>query len=460
MDTVLTVAFGVIGLGVMILVHESGHFLAARAAGVHVEIFSIGWGRRLAGVQRGGTWYQLSWFPFGGYCKMRGDEVLRGAAGDDWTQAMTEPGAFFAASSWRRIAIVAAGPLANLAFAVLVLTVVAWTGFTIRSPDNRIVVPIDRDSPAMDAGLRTGDRIVSIDGQRVRSFQDIIREVSPAPERELRITVERGGRVLVAAVTPALDAESQTGRIGVYAWIDPVIGAIEDGTVEDGAVEDGAAGVGSSRLAVGDRIVAVDGVAVAHTVDLHEALRRSGSPVELTVERNGRPFTVRQAWAVRSGGVELAGARLLIPVIRYREPAPVPALGAALREVGRTVRATIEGIGRLFSGGMRDAVAGPLRLTYYMGAVATGGLQNGLAAGITDFLRFLSVISVVLFLMNLLPIPALDGGHIVLYGVELILGRRVKPAVVYRIQTIGVSVLILVALSVTLSDILFLAGQR
>lgn len=455
MDTVLTVAFGVIGLGVMILVHESGHFLAARAAGVHVEIFSIGWGRRLAGVQRGGTWYQLSWFPFGGYCKMRGDEVLRGAAGDDWTQAMTEPGAFFAASPWRRIAIVAAGPLANLAFAVLVLTVVAWTGFTIRSPDNRIVVPIDRDSPAMDAGLRTGDRIVSIDGQRVRSFQDIIREVSPAPERELRITVERGGRVLVADVTPALDAESQTGRIGVYAWIDPVIGAVEDGTVEDGA-----AGVGSSRLAVGDRIVAVDGVAVAHTVDLHEALRRSGSPVELTVERNGRPFTVRQAWAVRSGGVELAGARLLIPVIRYREPAPVPALGAALREVGRTVRATVEGIGRLFSGGMRDAVAGPLRLTYYMGAVATGGLQNGLAAGITDFLRFLSVISVVLFLMNLLPIPALDGGHIVLYGVELILGRRVKPAVVYRIQTIGVSVLILVALSVTLSDILFLAGQR
>ncbi len=457
MDTVLTVAFGVIGLGVMILVHESGHFLAARAAGVHVEIFSIGWGRRLAGVQRGGTWYQLSWFPFGGYCKMRGDEVLRGAAGDDWTPAMTEPGAFFAASPWRRIAIVAAGPLANLAFAVLVLAVVAWTGFTIRSPDNRIVVPVDRDSPAMSAGLRTGDRIVAIDGQRVRSFQDIIREVSPAPERELRITVERGGRALAAAVTPALDAESRTGRIGVYAWIDPVIGAIEDDVVVDGAVVDGA---GSSRLAVGDRIVAVDGVAVAHTVDLHEALRRSGSPVELTVERSGRSVTVPQAWAVRAGGVELAGARLLIPEIRYREPAPVPALGAALREVGRTVRATVEGIGQLFSGGMRDAVAGPLRLTYYMGAVATGGLQNGLAAGITDFLRFLSVISVVLFLMNLLPIPALDGGHIVLYGVELILGRRVKPAVVYRIQTIGVSVLILVAISVTLSDILFLAGQR
>ena len=445
----LTVAFGAIGLGVMILVHESGHFLAARAAGVHVEIFSIGWGRRLVGVQRGGTWYQLSWFPLGGYCKMRGDEVLRGAAGGDWTPAMTEPGSFFAAGPGRRIAIVAAGPLANAAFAVLVLTAVAWVGYAVRSPENRIVVPVDRDSPAVSAGLRTGDRIVAVDGRPVRSFQDVIREVSPAPERELRITIERGGRPLLAAVTPALDAESQTGRIGVYAWIDPVIGAVEDV----------AAGAGPSPLQAGDRIVAVDGAAVAHTVDLYQALRGSGGPVDLTVERNGRRHTVRQALTERAGNVELAGVRLQVPVIRYREPGPVRALGAALREVGRTVSATVQGIGRMLRGRVRDAVAGPLRLTYYMGAVATGGLQVGLAAGITDYLRFLSVISVVLFLMNLLPIPALDGGHIVLYGVESILGRRVKPALIYRIQTIGVSVLILVAISVTLSDILFFAGR-
>lgn len=456
MDTVLTIAFGAIGLGVMILVHEAGHFLAARAAGVHVEIFSIGWGRRLVGVQRGGTWYQLSWFPFGGYCKMRGDEVLRGAAGEDWSQAATEPGAFFAASPWRRIAIVAAGPLANAVFAVVVLTAVAWFGFTVRSPDNRIVVPDDRDSPAISAGLLTGDRIVAVNRRPVRSFQDIIREVSPAPERELRITVERGGRMLLAAVTPALDPESETGRIGVYAWIDPVVGEVDGGAGSAGA----GAGVDASRLAAGDRIVAAGGTAVAHTVDLYEALRRSGDPVELTVDRNGRQVTVRQPLAEQAGAVELAGARLQIPVMRYREADPAQALGAALREVGRTVRVTVQGIGRVLRGRVGDSVAGPLRLTYYMGAVATGGLQIGLAAGVTDFLRFLSVISVVLFLMNLLPIPALDGGHIVLYGLEVILGRRVKPSLVYRIQTIGVSVLILVAISVTLSDILFLTGQR
>ena len=453
MDTVLTVAFGVVGLGVMILVHESGHFLAARAAGVHVEIFSLGWGKRLVGVQRAGTWYQISWFPFGGYCKMRGDEVMRGGP-DAWTPGLTEHGAFFAAGPWRRIAIVAAGPIANLAFALLVLTIVAWAGFTIRTPDNRIVVPADRPSPALSAGLQTGDRITAIDGRRVESFRDIRREVSPAAERDLRVRLERAGRELAATITPELVPGAQEGRIGVYAWVDPVIGAVDAHAEEPGQG-------GAARLVPGDRIVAVEGTSVAHTIDLYEALRYSDSPVELTVERDGRSLAVRQALTETAAGVDLAGARVRIPLTRYREPGPVRAFGAALREVVRTVALTFEGIGRLLRGGdVRDSVAGPLRLTYYVGAVAAGGLQIGLAAGVTDFLRFVSVISVVLFLMNLLPIPALDGGHIALYAVEVILGRRVKPSVVYRIQTIGVSLLILVAISVTLSDILFLAGRR
>ncbi len=453
MDTVLTVAFGVVGLGVMILVHESGHFLAARAAGVHVEIFSLGWGKRLVGVQRAGTWYQISWFPFGGYCKMRGDEVMRGGP-DAWTPGLTEHGAFFAAGPWRRIAIVAAGPIANLAFALLVLTIVAWAGFTIRTPDNRIVVPADRPSPALSAGLQTGDRITAIDGRRVESFRDIRREVSPAAERDLRVRLERAGRELAATITPELVPGAQEGRIGVYAWVDPVIGAVDAHAEEPGQG-------GAARLVPGDRIVAVEGTSVAHTIDLYEALRFSDSPVELTVERDGRSLAVRQALMETAAGVDLAGARVRIPLTRYREPGPVRAFGAALREVVRTVALTFEGVGRLLRGGdVRDSVAGPLRLTYYVGAVAAGGLQIGLAAGVTDFLRFVSVISVVLFLMNLLPIPALDGGHIALYAVEVILGRRVKPSVVYRIQTIGVSLLILVAISVTLSDILFLAGRR
>ena len=454
MDTVLTIVIGVVGLGVMILVHESGHFLAARAAGVHVEIFSLGWGKRLVGVQRGGTWYQISWFPFGGYCKMRGDEVLRGGP-DAWTPGLTEHGAFFAAGPWRRIAIVAAGPVANLVFALLVLTIVAWAGFTVSTPGNRIVVPADRPSPALSAGLQTGDRITAIDGRPVQSFRDIRREVAPAPERGLRVRLERAGRELMADVRPELDPRTQGGRIGVYAWVDPVIGAVDG---RGGASGQGAAG----GLAPGDRIVAVDGRTVAHTIDLYEALRASDSPAELTVERDGRSLAVRQALTETAAGVDLAGARVRIPLIRYREPGPVQAFGAALREVVRTVAVTIEGIGRLLrgGGGVQDSVAGPLRLTYYVGTVAAGGLQIGLAAGVTDFLRFVSVISVVLFLMNLLPIPALDGGHIALYAVEVILGRRVKPSVVYRIQTIGVSLLILFAISVTLSDILFLAGRR
>lgn len=464
MYTVLTIMFGVLGIGLMIVVHELGHYMAARAVKVHVEIFSIGWGKRLAGLRRGGTWYQISWFPFGGYCKMRGDEILRGAGGEDFASSgadqSTDEGAFFGVGPWRRIAIIAAGPIANVAFAIIVLAIISWVGFTIKSPGNQIVVPDAVISPAESAGLQTGDRIVSVGGRRTLSFQDIIREVSPAAQRELRIEVERDGRALATTLTPELDPDTQTGRIGIYAWIDPVVGSVEEHAATDNT--DGPV-FGSSplRLAPGDRIVAVDGVAVAHTIDFLEALRNGTSVVVLTVERSGRLINVRQAIKEKADGVELVGVSLYIPLLYYREETPVQALGVALREVVFTIRLTAEGLVRLLRGGsVQDAVAGPLRLTYYVGTVAISGLKIGAAAGVTEFLRFLSMISVVLFLMNLLPIPALDGGHIVLYVIELIMGWRVKPAVVYRIQTIGVSLLILVAISVTVSDILFLTGRR
>lgn len=466
MDTVLTIMFGVLGIGLMILIHELGHYIAARVVGVHVEVFSIGWGRRLFGLRRGGTWYQVSWFPFGGYCKMRGDEILRGSGREEWpAESKEEQGAFFSVGPWQRIIIIVAGPVANMAFAILMLTVISWAGFTVRSPGTRIVVPEVAESPAVNAGLETGDRIVAVGGRRVQSFQDIIREVSSSARRELRIELDRDGRALATNVTPNLDPKTQAGRIGIYAWIDPVVGEVAGRGGEEREDERERVAQASGRLVqkllVGDLIVAVNGGLVANTIDLYEALQRNNSPVELTVERNGHLVQLLHDFEVNSAGIELNGVRLRIPLIRYQNESPGKAFRSAFNEVGHTVRVTIEGMVRLLRGSsMQDAVAGPLRLTYYVGAVATSGLRIGVAAGLTDFFRFLSLISVVLFLMNLLPIPALDGGHIVLYGVEVAMGRRVKPAIIYRIQTVGLLFLIFIAISVTLSDILFLAGRR
>ncbi len=132
----------------------------------------------------------------------------------------------------------------------------------------------------------------------------------------------------------------------------------------------------------------------------------------------------------------------------------------SLEETGNTIGLTLKGFGLLFRGiQLRNAVAGPLRITYYIGSAATSGLQMGLGAGVVAFFRLLSFLSVVLFLMNLLPIPAMDGGQVVLFVVEVARGKPVRSQLIWRLQLIGFSLLILLSLIVTFSDILFFVGR-
>ncbi len=136
---------GLIGLGIMVFVHELGHFVAAKANGVGVETFSLGWGPRMVGFKRGGTVYQISWFPIGGFCKMKG-EITPGVAGGGPAPVGAEEGnggSFNTAAPWRRIVISAAGPVSNLVFAAIILSLIWWAGFSVPSYDNRIVLATD-----------------------------------------------------------------------------------------------------------------------------------------------------------------------------------------------------------------------------------------------------------------------------------------------------------------------------
>lgn len=445
----VTILFGILGLGIMILVHELGHFLAAKANGVEVEVFSLGWGRRMVGVQHRGTWYQISWFPLGGYCKMKGDSALREAWRNDNAAFPTEPGSFFAASPWRRIAIIAAGPLANLAFAVVVLSLIWWAGFRIDSPENRIVLAsefsldeVTEPTPAQEAGLLSGDRVVRIAGHDISNFEEIRRHISSAPQRELALTVERDGMLLSTAITPQLDPATGAGRIWVYPWIEPLL------DVRTG----GAASVAGLRN--GDRVMAVNAVAVRHSIDVVQHLETSASSVDFTVERDGQSHTV----SVDLGAGDL-GLGFRLPQSRSPRLSPVAALGRGIDDTWNTMVLTFGGFARLFDGSARNAVAGPLRITYFVGRAASDGFERSLGAGLVRFFRLLCLISIVLFIMNLLPLPALDGGHLALYVTELIRGKPMRPALVFRIQTLGMSLLLVLAITVTFSDILFFLGR-
>ena len=447
-----TIFFGVIGLGIMIFVHELGHFLAAKANGVAVEVFSLGWGRRLIGFDHRGTSYQISWLPLGGYCKMKGDAALREAWRLGHDEYLQEQGSFFSAAAWRRIVIIAAGPLANLVFALLVLSLIWWVGFRIDSPGNRIVSAADYtldevagETPATAAGLLTGDRIVSIDGHQIVNFQEIRQRIGAAPEQTLALVVERDGNLLATAITPELDASTLAGRIWVYPWIDPVL------------VVDAAGPAAAAGLRTGDRIVAVNDVPVRHSIDVVEQLQRNAGVLQLTVDRGGSQQTVALALPPPP---QDAGFGFVVPQSRSPRLTPFEALAEGANQTGRTIGLTVSGVGLLFRGGnTQNAVAGPLRITYYVGRAATDGFERGIGTGLVQFFRLLCLISIVLFMMNLLPLPALDGGHIALYTIELVRGRPLRPAIVYRIQALGFSLLLMLALTVTLSDILFFVGR-
>ncbi len=446
---ILTILFGLLGFGIMVFFHELGHFVAAKKVGIEVDTFSLGWGKKLFGFNHRGTNYRISLVPFGGYCKFRGEIPTS-------DESKPAPGTFFAAPPWKRIIVAAAGPIANILFAVLVLTIIWWVGFNIHSDGNRIVLASDysldsigSSSPATRAGVRTGDRIVAIDDHPVEKFQDILELVATAPNKSLNFIIEREDRQLSLTITPELDLQTGAGRIGVYAWRDPVVAEVADNSA--GAI---------AGLMEGDRITAANGEQIAHTIDLYQILSTRPENVELILLRDGNELIRKLVLSYDENGVPDLDLGFRVSVFRSDKANILAALERGAVETGRTLELTVKGIGLLFQGvNFRHAVAGPLRITYYVGSVATSGFKLGFSEGIVSFFRFLCSLSIILFLMNLLPIPALDGGQIVLFFVEIVRRKPVKPRLVAGIQTIGFSFLIVLALVVTFSDVLFFMGR-
>ena len=216
--TIITILLGLVGLGIVVLFHEFGHFLAARLLGVEVEEFSIGWGPGLASKRMGRTKYTVSVFPVGGYCRMKGENSYRKALEEGLDEFPGEPGSYFAASPLRRILISLAGPAMNLVFAVIVYSVVMGIGYTIQTYDNRILLASTYDGgsyPADNAGLRDGDRILELDGKQIGSFASLQETVALLANRNVVLKVERNGEPLVLQIQPKLDRDSGAGVLEI-----------------------------------------------------------------------------------------------------------------------------------------------------------------------------------------------------------------------------------------------------
>lgn len=454
---ILNILLGIIGLGIVVFVHEFGHFSIAKLCGISVEVFSIGWGKKIYSWKRGDTEYRLSLFPVGGYCKMKGEELFKKAVETRAEEIPYEKGSLFSVSAWKRLLTYLAGPLFNFLFSVLVLCFVWFVGFSITTSGNRIILISDYpelneariEYPADASGLKTGDRIIAIDGEPVSTYAEIQERISVSALKPLLLTVERDGTEITIPITPALEKETGAGKIGVFSWIDPEIGSVKSGSAADIA-----------GLRAGDRIVEAAGRDVQTSLDFYTLLLNKPERIPLTYQRNGSLESTTLIPLYNESGEADVGFSFAYQKVRSPKLSFGRAFVKGIEESVSTFVLSLKGLGLLGKGvKLNDAVSGPLRISYYVGEVATNSIQLGLGEGLVNLFRFLSLLSVALSFGNLIPIPALDGGLIVLAIIEMIRRKAVRPNVFYRYQMVGYIVIIAIMFFATASDIFFFMKQ-
>ena len=446
------VLLGLLGLGIVVFVHELGHFIAARLMKIRVEAFSIGWGKPILKKTIGEVEYRLGLFPLGGYCKMKGADDLQDAGGKDREGVTPDDGSYFGAHPFRRIVTCLGGPMFNLFFAVLVLSVIWGAGFEVNTLGNRIVLVSDivpgSFNPADEVGLKTGDSIIEIRGRRTETFNDIQQIIAVHPEELLPMRVERDGQILDFSVTPALDRSTGAGRIGIYFWTDPVIEIIAAGSPAEIA-----------GLQSGDRILSVNGIELPYTMALVNILEERPLALNLELIREGRTQTATLLPIYTETGTNLG---ISWKAVRYQNPMLLPHLAFAkgVTETWRIFVVSVRSLSLLFRGvDLTRAVSGPIRITYMVGDVAVEGFSQSFFDGLRSMANFLALISIALCIMNLLPLPILDGGMIILFLIESIRKKPPHPRFVSAFQTVGIVLIAGLMLFAIFGDILYLTTR-
>lgn len=414
----MTILATVIVLGVLIFVHELGHFAAAKGVGIEVQRFSIGLGPKLFGFRRGETEYVLSAIPLGGYVKMGGmdDEVMERVEGGAVPERVPSERDFDRKPIWARTLVISAGVIMNMIFAFAVYAFVAARWGIPEYASTRIGTVVAASLPAGAEALATvepGSRVVQIDGEATRNWGDVVSGLYAAEPGALTIDLVDPSRPVTITV-PADEPARRALAGALQPWIEAGAGSVVPGSPAEQA-----------GLEAGDRIVSVGGAPTESWWDLvREIEGRPGQRVELTLSRDGRELVravnVAAEEEVRDGATVAVGKIGVGPPnseMTYTRASIGDALVHGYRE---TVAVT-----GLILGFLKDLVTGGIS-PRSVGSIVTIGEASGQAAeaGFEVFLRFMALFSVNLAVLNLLPIPVLDGGHLLFLGIEAVRGGR------------------------------------
>ena len=366
----MKIVLGFLFLCILVIIHELGHFIAAKLSGVEVESFSVGFGPILLHKKIGKTDYRLSLLPFGGYCGMKGEKDFQKSFDANLDHIEADSDSMYGAHPIKRIFIAFAGPFANLVTAFIAFTVIALAGYTYYSYSTKITladeVYPDVHSAAREAGIISGDVITAVNNKPVGDFSELLMEIVSRPDEDVSVSVNRNGENLNFTVHTDFDKKSGAGKIGVVADKDSFEKRVQP------------------------------------PLALHEAIVKGVS------------------------------------------------------DTAQGIFLTIKGIATLFKGAdLKNSVSGPARVADMLGGAIKDSFSQKSAAGALGIAAY---ISISLFIMNLLPVPILDGGLILFSLIELTTRRKMSPKLLYYIQFVGIAFIALLFCAGLFSDITYFKG--
>lgn len=417
-------------IGVMIIIHEMGHYLAARYFDVHIEAFSVGFGPKLFKWQVGETEFRISWLPFGGYVKMAGEQPTD----------TSDPRGFNMKPRWQRLIIVAAGPLMNVVLAVGLMTGLFMVHFPklASSTKTATIGYVKPGSPAAQAGVHEGDVIVQLEDKQDPTWDDVmLREVVSA-KRLLPLLVQRDGKIVRLEVTPEAEAKTGLGSAGWAPQTDIEVGGLLPGMDAE-----------RKGLKKGDQLVSIDGEPIRLATKVHDVLARTGGkPVHLVYRRDNVLHDIeltptrgdssgQQAWMI---GVALAPRVIFVKLPFFssvKEAVNQNVKGATL--IFQFLSAIVE---RRSSA---KSLEGPIGIAQLSGEAAREGAYT--------FISLMATVSLNLAIFNLLPIPILDGGMLLLLLIEMLIRRDLSLQIKETVFKLGFVFLMMVVAFVIYNDI-------
>ncbi|HEX2832987.1 MAG TPA: RIP metalloprotease RseP [Thermoanaerobaculia bacterium] len=428
-DAVISIIGFIVVLGFLIFAHESGHFLFAKLFRVRVLTFSFGFGKRLFGFRKNGTDYRVSLIPLGGYVRMAGDSPEENVPAN--------PDEFLSKPKWQRFIILFAGPAMNVLIAIAFIAALAMIG-TEQLVTKPIIDEVSPGKAAAKAGMQAGDRFVQINAEKIEDVEDVRLIISMNAGTPLKVVYERNGALHTTSLTPDRDTSDfgPVGRAGVSFGLDPIVGRVVPNSPA------AAAGVRA-----GDRIVTANGKPVGAMEDFatitDDAVSKT-KPASVVVARGAQQLTLNIAPAADD---KLGWGRGIVPQTKILKLGLGGALRYSVKENWRMLRFAFAAIGRMFrpEGSVKE-LSGPINIARISGEM----LQRGWIATVS----LMAMISLQLGIMNLLPIPVLDGGHIMILLIEGIARRDLSLRVKERIQQLGFAALATLMIVVIYNDVI------